>query len=371
MAGTNTAKPAPRALGEALADLRTTAREQLSAAWQLHVDAVQEQLQLGWTEHIERILNERFSELMERAEAEFQRVVVERTAAEMEDAVVTARNLGRRELSEQLNQAARRLVGSQTGPEWSTVLLDAATGFCEAAAVFFVQNESARCEGARFPEDRPTAAILNREMPLASAPALAAVVDSRDTLVVIRSAGELGEQMATSFGAAGEGKAYLFPISSRQKIVAVLYAEPGEQMVDVNALELLASVASTALHSAVKAKPVPGLVTIAGAQPAAKSSDWDALPREEQDIHVRAQRFARVQVAEMRLYKSGAVKAGRSEGRLYEALREDIDASREEYYRQFAATCPSMVDYLHLELVRTLANEDSSLLGSDYPGPLF
>jgi hypothetical protein len=28
------------------------------------------------------------------------------------------------------------------------------------------------------------------------------------------------------------------------------------------------------------------------------------------------------------------------------------------------------VDYLHLELVRTLANDDVELLGQDYPGPM-
>ena len=30
----------------------------------------------------------------------------------------------------------------------------------------------------------------------------------------------------------------------------------------------------------------------------------------------------------------------------------------------------SMVDYFHLELVHTLANDDPALLGQDYPGPL-
>jgi hypothetical protein len=29
-----------------------------------------------------------------------------------------------------------------------------------------------------------------------------------------------------------------------------------------------------------------------------------------------------------------------------------------------------MVDYLHLELIRTLANDDAELLGKDYPGPM-
>jgi hypothetical protein len=29
-----------------------------------------------------------------------------------------------------------------------------------------------------------------------------------------------------------------------------------------------------------------------------------------------------------------------------------------------------MVDYFHIEAVRTLANDDESLLGPEYPGPL-
>jgi hypothetical protein len=29
-----------------------------------------------------------------------------------------------------------------------------------------------------------------------------------------------------------------------------------------------------------------------------------------------------------------------------------------------------MLDYLHLEMVRTLAQDDAELLGAEYPGPL-
>jgi hypothetical protein len=29
-----------------------------------------------------------------------------------------------------------------------------------------------------------------------------------------------------------------------------------------------------------------------------------------------------------------------------------------------------MVDYIHVELLRTLANDDAELLGEDYPGPM-
>jgi hypothetical protein len=85
---------------------------------------------------------------------------------------------------------------------------------------------------------------------------------------------------------------------------------------------------------------------------------------------VRAQRFARVRVAELRLYQSAEVKLGRAERNLYGALRAEIDAAREEFRREHLGGCPSMVDYVHLEIVRTLANDDDTLLGGEYPGPL-
>jgi hypothetical protein len=91
---------------------------------------------------------------------------------------------------------------------------------------------------------------------------------------------------------------------------------------------------------------------------------------EEQRVHLRAQRFARVEAAAMRLQEGTAVQAGRLRRNLYEALRGRIDAARELFRKDFFANCPSMVDYLHLELVHTLANDDAELLGKDYPGPM-
>ena len=84
----------------------------------------------------------------------------------------------------------------------------------------------------------------------------------------------------------------------------------------------------------------------------------------------RAQRFARVQVAEMRLFEADAVQTGRARRNLYDALRPSIDAARESFRNQFFTSCASMVDYLDRELERTLANDDPNLLGKTYPGPL-
>jgi hypothetical protein len=72
----------------------------------------------------------------------------------------------------------------------------------------------------------------------------------------------------------------------------------------------------------------------------------------------------------MRLFQAEAVQSGRTHRNLYDALRKPIDAARETFRTQFFAPCASMVDYLHLELARTLAYDDADLLGTTYPGPL-
>jgi hypothetical protein len=136
-------------------------------------------------------------------------------------------------------------------------------------------------------------------------------------------------------------------------------------------LELLAQVAA-AIWSRLEPAVPEGLVSIAPAETTASNAapKWEGLPPTEQRTHLGAQRFARVQAAEIRLRHGGAVRTGRVRRNVYDALRKPIDEAREAFRRQFFASCPSMVDYLHLELVHTLANDDPELLGKDYPGPI-
>jgi hypothetical protein len=86
--------------------------------------------------------------------------------------------------------------------------------------------------------------------------------------------------------------------------------------------------------------------------------------------HAGAQRFARVKVAEVKLYHAPAVKAGRAAGDLYGSLQPQIDAAREAFRERFLTPGHEIGDYLHAELVRELANDDAKLLGPKYPGPL-
>jgi hypothetical protein len=113
----------------------------------------------------------------------------------------------------------------------------------------------------------------------------------------------------------------------------------------------------------------PGRQSAQG-QAASRPTEKTVAPSGDAALHMRARRLARVKVAEMRLYQARAVARGRAGRNLYAELRNEIDSARQQFQREFFSAGPSMVDYLHQELVRTLANDDEALLGEDYPGPL-
>jgi outer membrane biosynthesis protein TonB len=91
---------------------------------------------------------------------------------------------------------------------------------------------------------------------------------------------------------------------------------------------------------------------------------------DERRLHNDARRFARLLVSEIKLYNEQKVKEGRSDGNIYDRLREDIDRSRQMYDKRVAPPVAARYDYFHQELVNTLAEGDSGKLGSSYPGEM-
>jgi len=89
---------------------------------------------------------------------------------------------------------------------------------------------------------------------------------------------------------------------------------------------------------------------------------------EERRLHNDARRFARLLVSEIKLYNEQKVSEGRSQGDLYQRLREYIDRSREMYDKRVRPEVAGRYDYFHNELVKTLAEGDEAKLGSAYPG---
>jgi hypothetical protein len=93
-------------------------------------------------------------------------------------------------------------------------------------------------------------------------------------------------------------------------------------------------------------------------------------PVSHEETTLRAQRFARVRVAEIQLYHAAAMKHGRGERDVYGSLKAQMDAARDAYRENFLTPANGTADYLHQEFIRTLANDDAALLGPNYPGPL-
>ena len=290
-------------------------------------------------------------------------------SGEMERLFQEARERARGELAEQLNQAVRRIRHASTPEELLATLLDAACGFAGGAAVFRIDGEVARGERIRGVPEDITKVFGDFEIPLASAAALAGAVESRDPVIAATTGPEVSGEMARLASRGAEDRASIFPLVVENQVPALLYAWGDVQGA---ALELFAQVAAAAWIAPAPA-PVE-LVTIAPAAPdpvpAAPESSGPEFSSEEERRHLRAQRFARVQVAEMRLNEAAAVHSGAAQKNLYAALRPRIDAARAAMRERFVEPRPGMPDYLHQELVRTLAHDEPELLGKDYPGPL-
>ena len=290
---------------------------------------------------------------------------------EMQGLVERVRANARRDLAEQLNMAVRRLRLAPDADELFATLVDAAASFAGGAAVFRIEGEVARGGPVRGVPEAAAEGFRGLEIPLASAAALAGAVAGREPVTAVTSATEVSTELAALAAHAPDGRASVFPLVAGERVPALLYAWGETQAAFLELLSQVAAAAWTALPE--PPSPPPELVTItpAPAEPEPEPvSAWDSLSAADQQLHLRAQRFARVQVAEMRLFAPDAVQAGRAESDLYGTLRQQIDAAREKFRQSFFGPCPSMVDYLHLELVQTLANDDAELLGKHYPGPM-
>jgi hypothetical protein len=118
------------------------------------------------------------------------------------------------------------------------------------------------------------------------------------------------------------------------------------------------------------------------AQPAARFQAAATLPRTaapppgtavpvpvsaDSDEHARAKRFAKLLVEEIQLYNQAKVAEGRARRDLYDRLRSDIEKSRAAYLKRYGGVIRD-VDYFTDALIRILAANDRSLLGSSFPG---
>jgi hypothetical protein len=87
---------------------------------------------------------------------------------------------------------------------------------------------------------------------------------------------------------------------------------------------------------------------------------------EDEELHRKAKRFARLLVDEIKLYNKSKLAEGRSNRNLYDVLRDPIDKSRATYQKRYGSTVAASGNYFEDEMKRSLAEDDLSVMGSNF-----
>jgi hypothetical protein len=104
----------------------------------------------------------------------------------------------------------------------------------------------------------------------------------------------------------------------------------------------------------------------AAAEPFEEEFDVNRLSPEEQELHRRANRVAKVSMQDIKMLRPEQVRLGRENKDLCIRLRDDIEKAHREYDRRFKPIMDHPVDYFYRWLVEILAEGDPHALG-DYP----
>lgn len=166
-------------------------------------------------------------------------------------------------------------------------------------------------------------------------------------------------------------EAVAVPITMNGQVVALLYADQGlansefgirnsEFRLPTHTIELFARHGARCLEALTAFKAARALLDQAGTG----SAPLEAAGGDEAsgDEEASARRYARLIVSEIKLYHEAAVAAGCQERDLATRLGGEIARARVLYEQRVPAHLREQTDYFHVELIRTLANGDASLL---------
>ncbi|HKW17763.1 MAG TPA: hypothetical protein VJO35_09670 [Terriglobales bacterium] len=349
--------------------------------------------------HAEEIVRTAVTEALERQIPSFRETIVQEVLRAVGPALGKQDHGGTGVAG--LQKAIAVVQTGTTQKEILRALLDGTVLYCGRAALFVVKNGSATgWQGAGFSSDD---AIKDFSLDVSSG-LIARVMQSRTP--ENGKASHFDQNFISKFASPADGKILLLPLLLKDKVSALIYADSGPQgaAVDSAALDVLVKATSSWLevvsqrkqaqreggaepemHSApqvndpfaahapmhaAKAQHVPEEVPIAVAAAAGAGSSVATAPTlspEEADVHRKAQRFARLLMDEIKLYNQAKVSEGRKNKDIYDRLKEDIEKSRNTYQKRYGNTSASSADYFNQELIRSLAGDDASLLGRNFP----
>jgi hypothetical protein len=372
---------------------------------------------------IDQIVEKAVSQVLEEHLPELRKDLVRRVLEEVQPHLGgTAGAVGSRSAGSgaaDLLHAVSAIHAGATQKEILRALLESTAGYSGRAALFVIKAGLATGWQGRGFDNNEDLKDFSLDV---SSRAPAGALQSR--AAVSAETAEMDPRFISQFGAPAADHVLLLPLRLKDKVAALVYADAGTGAggkMDAPALELLVSATSAWLEVAslrkqalkegtaeagekfeappvqtvssfsdpfaghapkhVVAAPVaveepamaeaaaevvsaPAAMAAAAAAPATDA--FAHMSQEDAETHRKAQRFARLLMDEIKLYNQAKVAEGRKHKDLYDRLKEDIDKSRSTYQKRYGNTVAAGADYLSSELIRSLAEDDVSLLGSNF-----
>ena len=317
-----------------------------------------------------------------------------------------------------LVQAVASIHGGTTQKEILRALLDAGSLYGSRVALFVMKAGAATgWQGRGLGQDD---AVKDFALDMNGGPAAHAYQNRNATPANIA---EMDPRFVEHFGGPANEQILVLPLVLKDKVAALLYADGGaDGMLDGPSLEILVLATSawlevvslrkqaqrdfadttpaverpavaapvqavssfadpfaahTPKHIAPKVEPEPAaeLVEVAAhaasanaaaSAPAAAADPFAGMSPDDADTHRKAQRFARLLVDEIKLYNQAKVAEGRRNKDLYDRLKEDIEKSRSTFQKRYGNTAAASGDYFQKEVVRSLAEDDYSVMGANF-----
>jgi len=375
-------------------------------------------LRMADSKELQQIVEHAVAQVFERHLPKLQAELIERVLAELPAASPASAERGETGAGSaahsNLVHAIASIHAGTTQKEILRALLDAGSAYGSRIALFVVKAGAAsgwqgRGLGA---ED----AVKDFPLDLRDGPAAHAYQNRTSTPANVA---EMDRRFVQQFGGPENEQILVLPLVLKDKVAALLYADGGAGgVLDGPSLEVLVMTTSAWLEvtslrkqaqrdvgepaAAVERPPAPvqtvssfadpfaahtpehtaaampepaaevvevaahAASASAGSAPATAADPFAGMSAEDADTHRKAQRFARLLVDEIKLYNQAKVSEGRRNKDLYDRLKEDIDKSRSTFQKRYGNTAAAGSDYFQKEVVRSLAEDDTSVMGANF-----
>jgi len=375
-----------------------------------------------WIEQVvERVVNQ----VLEAHVPRLREDLVQRVMAELQPELQPSAPVERGAKPAELLRAISEIHGGTSQKEILRALLDGCSRYCGRSALFVVKGSVATgWQGRGYGDGEPIKDfVLDINSDLVSQ-----ALEER--AAVTGSTAEMDKRFIERFGAPSTPEVTVLPLMLKDKVAALVYGDAGnDARLDAPALELLVTATSAWLevvslrkqaqkevaaepatapapvapvaqstspqnfndpfaghapiHAAAAAAPATALEPVAESvapepveeapvvqasveAPAEHESAPAGLSPEDQDVHRKAQRFAKLLVDEIKLYNQAKVSEGRKNHDVYDRLKDDIEKSRATFNRRYGSSAAASGNYFSNEVVRSLAEDDITMMGANF-----